>query len=145
MNWQKEAINDLRAYSSRVRAIENMSERIRLLESKYKTARSAMGNTGAVRGGGSKQEEMLINNIAERERLKLNLKATAELVKLTRKGLDNLDERQIQILNCFYIERFPGHVERLCEEYHVEQSRIYQLKDEALYKFTLGMYGIIDF
>jgi hypothetical protein len=144
VNWQKEAINDLRAYASRVRALENMKERISLLESKYKTVRSAMGDTDAVKGGGSKQEELLINNIAERERLKLNMRATAELVKLTRKGLDNLTERQIQILNSFYIEHYPGHVERLCEEFHVEQSQIYRLKDEALYRFTLGMYGIID-
>lgn len=144
MNWQKEAINDLKAYSSRCDALENMTERIRLLNDKIKTVRSAMGNTDATPSGHGNVTDMLVNNIAERERLRLNIKATAELVRLTRKGLNALDERQLDILNSFYIERHAGHIENLMEKYFLEQSRIYQLKDEALYKFTLSMYGIID-
>ncbi len=145
MDWKREAVNDLRAYSARCDALENMAERIRILNDKYKTARSAMGNTDTIPSNSGNQSDMLVNNIAERERLKLNIKATSELVKLTRKGLDGLNEQQLEILNGFYIERYPGHIERLCEKYHLEQSRIYQLKDEALYKFTIAMYGIIDF
>ena len=34
---------------------------------------------------------------------------------------------------------------KLMEELNYEQRRIYQLKDAALYRFTIGMYGIVDY
>ena len=44
----------------------------------------------------------------------------------------------------FYIDRHDGHVERLMEKYHIETSQVYRIKDEALYYFTVTMYGIME-
>ena len=143
MNWKREAECDLKNYTSRLTAIENLISRIRVLEEKYTSLRGISMDT-PVMGGASHQEDSMINNIVEREKLRNNLKTVRMLVKLTEKGLAGLDERQRDILNAFYINRTENHVETLSAKYHLEKSRLYQLKDEALYKFTISMFGIID-
>ena len=143
MNWKREAECDLKNYTSRLTAIENLISRIRVLEEKYTSLRGISMDT-PVMGGASHQEDSMINNIVEREKLRNNLKTVRMLVKLTEKGLSGLDERQRDILNSFYVDRGGNYVDTLCNKYHIEKSRLYQLKDEALYKFTITMYGIID-
>ena len=143
MNWKREAECDLKNYTSRLTAIENLISRIRVLEEKYTSLRGISMDT-PVMGGASHQEDSMINNIVEREKLRNNLKTVRMLVKLTEKGLSGLDERQRDILNSFYVDRGGNYVDALCNKYHIEKSRLYQLKDEALYKFTITMYGIID-
>lgn len=145
MNWQKEAINDLRNYLPRKRAVESMRERKRALEEKFQSIKCVTMDADPVKGGGSRMEDNLLNNITERERLDLNIKATTRLLALTEKGLGYLDDRQRMILHSFYVERPNDHVGELMEKLHMERSRVYQLKDEALYRFTVGMFGIIDY
>nr|DAI35509.1 MAG TPA: transcriptional regulator [Caudoviricetes sp.] len=145
MNWQKEAVNDLRNYLPRKRAMESMRERKRALEEKFQSIKCVTMDADPVKGGGSRMEDNLLNNITERERLDLNMKATARLLALTEKGLEALDERQRMVLHRFFVDRPQDHVGVLSEELHMEKSRVYQLKDEALYHFTIGMFGIADY
>ena len=90
MNWQKEAIADLRNYRQRKKSIDSMAERIRALEDKYKSIRCATIDTTPVMGGSSRVEDSMINNIAERQRLNLNMEATKRLVELTERGLSEI-------------------------------------------------------
>ena len=145
MNWQKEAENDLRNYNNRKEALENIKERIRSKKEKIQSIRSASCDSTPVQGGGNRMEDNLINNIVERERLILTYKATCRLVDLTERGLAGLNDKERVVLDKFYIERVPDHVEWLMSEMHIERSRVYQIKDDALYNFTVEMYGIIDY
>lgn len=145
MNWQKEAIADLRCYRSRKMSIESMTERLKALEDKFGAIRCATTDSTPVMGGASRLEDNLINNIVERQRIGLNIDATARLIDLTERGLSALDDRQRTVLEKFYVDRPPRHVEWLMEHFCVEQARVYQIKDEALYNFTIGMFGIIDY
>ena len=90
-------------------------------------------------------EDSMINNIAERQRLDLNMAATKRLIELTERGLSALDDRQRIVLEKFFIDRPIRHVEWLMERFCVEQSQIYRMKDEALYSFTISMFGLIDY
>lgn len=143
MNWKKEAVNDLRTYLQRREALENIRERINLLESQFTSLQGVSTDT-PVMGGMSRQEEKLLNNISERERLQSSLKIVEELVKLTEKGLDVLEKRERQILEGFYFEQVDNHVEKLCERFHLEKTRLYEIKDIALRKFTIAMYGTVE-
>lgn len=145
MNWQKEAIADLRCYRSRKMSIESMTERLKALEDKFGAIRCATTDSTPVMGGASRLEDNLINNIVERQRIGLNIDATTRLIDLTERGLSALDDRQRMVLEKFYVERPARHVEWLMEHFCVEQSQIYRLKDEALYNFTVGMFGLIDY
>jgi hypothetical protein len=145
MNWQNEAVEDLKKYAQMKESLINIHERIAALESDYTGIKSMATNEVPIRGGSSKNEARLINNIVERERLECTYNATEKLVKLIEKGLSSLEKNEQLVLERFYIYRSCGHVERLMEELNFEQRRIYQIKDVALYKFTINMYGIIDY
>ena len=143
LNWKKEAINDLCLYLQRKEALDNIRYRIALLESQFISLKSISMDT-PVMGGTSMQEEKLLSNISERERLQANLKIVEELVKLTEKGLNVLESRERKILEGFYFERLDNRVERLCERFHLEKTRLYEIKDGALRKFTVAMYGTVE-
>lgn len=143
MNWQKEAINDLKNYPLRQEAMLNLRESIRDLTEDYESLSGISAGT-PVKGGISRQEEQRINNIVEREKLKQNLSVVQKLLLRTRRGLDALTEQQRDILDRFYIHRSSSHVDDLCLKYCISPPRLYQLKNDALYSFTVAMYGIID-
>lgn len=145
MNWQKEAINELRQYYPRKQSLENMAERRQALEERYKAIKCASADSTPVMGGTSRIEDSMINNIVERQKLELNIEATDRLVKITERGLDSLNDQQRLVLERFYMARPNRHVELLMEQLHVEQAQIYRLKDEALYRFTVSMFGLIDY
>ena len=69
---------------------------------------------------------------------------TEALVELTEKVLDVLDKKERAVLEGFYINREDNHVDVLCERLHFEKTRLYEIKDNALRKFTMAMYGTVD-
>ena len=145
MNWQKISIERLKEYEARKTALQLLPEQIETLEAKYTAIRSAQTDATPIRGnGGNKREDALINNIVMRDELKQNLKIAEREIAVTEKGLAGLTDEQKRILDGFYINRGNGHVESLCVELHLEKSRIYALKDEALKKFTLSCYGVVN-
>lgn len=146
MNWQKEAKEDLRKYPHQKQSLGNMEDRLRALQSEYESIRCGMsGDSTPVKGGSSRVEDRMLNNIVARERLKYTYKATKRLVELVERGLAGLEDREQVVLERFFVHRRPGHVEQLMEEWHFEKTRVYEVKDEALYNFTVSMYGIIDY
>ena len=143
MNWKAEATRDLKSYPQRKQAVDNLKERIKILEEQFVSLKGvSVGEP--VRGGLSKQEQKWLDNISERERLGFSLKIAEELVRLTEKGLEVLTERERKVLEGFYINPQENHVDLLCEELHFEKTRLYEIKDVALKKFTIAMYGTIE-
>lgn len=145
MNWKKEAINDLRAYEGRKQSLKNIREKYQALEYSYGAIKSSLSNSTPVQGGGSRTEDVLIANICERERLVLTYRATRKLVRLTERGLADLDSRQRRVLELFFINRSDHHIDQLMNEFGIEKTHVYRIKDEALHAFTTAMYGISEY
>ena len=143
MNWRAEARKDLQSYPQRKASVQNIKEKIKILEEQMISLKGVAADE-PVMGGMSKQEERLLDNITERERLGFSLKITEELIKLTEQGLTTLDDRERQVLEGFYMQRTDNHVEKLCEKMHIEKTRLYEIKDNALKKFTIAMYGTVE-
>lgn len=143
MNWKKEAANDLRTYPQRKESVINTMERIKVLEEQYVSLKGISTDT-PVMGGMSRQEEKMLDNISERERLSESLKIATKLVRLTEKGLEVLDERELKIIEGFYFEKSENNVERMCAKFHLEKTRLYELREIALKKFTIAMYGTVE-
>lgn len=143
MNWQKEAIDDLSKYLSRKNSILSMREKIKELQAREESLKSANDST-PVQGGASKREDMIINCIVECDRLKDNIAAVSRWLCVVEKGLNTLTEDERVVLDKFYINRPTRHIDRLCEELHCEKSTVYRLKDSGLKKFTIAMYGILE-
>lgn len=143
MNWQKIAIADLQSYTPRKVSIDNLRDRIAELNAQIERLGST-SNDVPVQGGGNRTEEGLINGIVERDRLKMSLCIAEDLINRIDKGLSVLNSDQRKVLHGFYINRGSMYIDKLCDELHCEKSTVYRIKDEALHKFTLAMYGVVD-
>ena len=144
MNWKYEAVDQLKGYEAYKRARENSPREITRLEGAFVSIRSATTDGTPVSGGSSTREDAMLSNIAHREELERTLKQARAWVKIVDSGLAVLDDDECHILNRFYIHRANGNVERLCDELHLEKTRVYELKDKALRHFTLALYGVVE-
>ncbi len=141
MNWISESVSDLRLYGQRKRFLENVDSQLIWLENDFTALKGCATDSEAVDGGASRSEDHLLNNIVKRDKLKQNKRLSKEFVEQVEKTLDMLPKQQKDILTEFFIDRSKGHIERLMDKIHVEKSRVYELKDEALHNFTILRYG----
>lgn len=144
MNWVREAESKLRDYSAKEQSLESVTERITQLNLEMSCVRSATTDGTAVHGGGNGREDALLNNIAERDELERAKLSTAEWLEWVNGALTALSDADRDLLDKFYIYRRKGHVERLCEEMHLEKAQVYRRKEAALRKFTLLLYGATE-
>ena len=142
MDYRKIAKDDLRRYKSLKMGIEHNIRHIHMLEDAAKRIKTGASDSTPVIGGTSRAEDKLINNIAMRDRLTLNNLAVERLVGMIDDALTVLNDVERLVLTRMYINQEKHAVERLCEELAYEKSRIYQIKDQALQKFTVAMYAI---
>ena len=145
MKWSDCAIQDLRKYKYLEASLESIPERMEALRCRLEAIKRATTDKVPVKGGFGRYEDNLLDIIVERERLKYLYRANKILLELIEMGLASLDDTERLVLDRFYIDRPKGHVERLMEELNYEKSRVYEIKNQALYKFTIAMYGIVEY
>lgn len=141
MNWKSEAMEKLRLYEAKKQSLRSIPEEIKRLESTMKSIRSAAADGTPVSGGGCGREDMMLNNIVQREELERSLEQVKMWVALVDAGLEILTEEERLILERFYINPAKGNVDKLCGELGVEQSSVYRRRDRALHHFTVCLYG----
>lgn len=144
LDWKKCAIEDLRKYEGMKQGLKSIKNRIAALEEQAAEMRATDYAKEPVQGGTSHYEDRLISNIAERERLGYNFEAIAKLVGSMDAALATLSPKERRVLELFYMRHERKYIERLCSELGYEQAQIYRLKDSALRKLTIAMYGMID-
>lgn len=144
MNWQSFAVQKLKSYEARRAAVGSIPDRIKALELEAATIKAGVGDGMPKSHGDNKAEEQLIGNIAKREELAANLELARREIDLTDRGLAALDDEEKRILYIFFMNRPYRHIELLCDELHIEKTKLYGLKDEALKKFTLACYGVVE-
>lgn len=145
MNWQKMSIDRLKEYEARQSALILIPEQIKTLESNFTAIRAARTDGEPVKeSSGNKREDALITNIAKRQELERNLKIAEQEAEITAQGLATLTPEERKVLYKFYINRPRRHVEELCEELNFEKTRVYEIKDIALRKFTRAVYGVVE-
>lgn len=145
MKWTECAITDLRKYSGMKESLKNIPERIYVLELRFQSIKSTTTDSTPVQGGGSHMEDTMLDNIVERERLKILYQADIRMVRLVERGLKSLSDEERTVIQLFYISRAEDYINRLIKELKYEKSQIYRIKDEAIYKFTICMYGIEEY
>ena len=145
MRWTDCAIGDLRKYAGMKESLKNIPEKVKALEIRFESVKSASSSSTPVQGGGSHMEDAMLDNIVERERLKMLYQADRHLVRIIERGLDSLTDEEKMVLNLFYINRTKHYLEELTKRLGYEQAQIYRIKSGALYKFTINMYGIPEY
>lgn len=144
MDWQKISIERLRDYETRKGALASIPEQLKALEMSFASVRAARTDGTPVKEGGNKREDALINNIVMRQELERNLEIAEKEIDITEKGLSVLSAEEKTVLDKFYMNRPRRHIDELCESLNYERTRIYEIKEKALRKFTLSCYGIVE-
>ena len=130
MDWKREAADELRNYTNRKAAIENIRDQIADLATEITSIRSASADGSPVAGGSNGRDDA--------QRL------TENRVRRVDRALNQLSERDRCVLQRFYITPCIGGVERLCRELAIEKTTAYRWKDCALRNFTITMYGLTE-
>ena len=142
MNWKTEAKEKLRRYDAMRLATINIPQEIQRLEIDAQSIRSARTDGTPVRGGGSKREDAMLNNILHRQELAWTLEQAQAWLRITDRALTALNGQEKLILTRLYIYPEKGGLERLCKELDMETSSVYRHRDQALKRFTMALYGI---
>ena len=144
LDWKREAADELRNYTNRKAAIENIRDQIADLATEITSIRSASADGNPVAGGSNGRDDALVNNILKCERLEEAQRLTENRVRRVDRALNQLSERDRCVLQRFYIAPCIGGVERLCRELAIEKTTAYRWKDCALRNFTITMYGLTE-
>ena len=136
-----QAINDLQSLNERKRALVNIPARIAELEVQTTRIRSATADGTPVSGGGSGQEDMLLNNIVERQQLEEDLVLVRKAVKRITGALDSLTPKERRLLQVRYIDSEPGAVSKLAGEYNLDERTVRNKLSEAVRLFSIAMCG----
>ena len=145
MKWSEVAIQDLKRYSGLKNSLETIPERIEALELQFTCVAGSAPDKIVVQNSGQAVDDKMLDNIVQRERLKLTFRANKVLVDLIERGLSALNDTERKVLECFYMYRCRGHVERLMDDLGYEKTAVYEIKDRALYQLTTHMYGLQEY
>lgn len=144
MDWKREATEKLRLFEAKQGSIERAGAELRRLEKEAYAIRGAGMDGSPMRGGGNRREDAMINSIVRREELRRAIEDTSVWVSVVAGALEVLSREERLILDRFYIRRAKGNVDKLCGELHLEKTRVYELRDAALRRFTYALYGVME-
>lgn len=144
MDWKKEAIDKLRQYTAKKQSLKSIPEEIKRLESELVSIRSATGDGTPVAGGGSRREDMLLNNIVRRQELERTLAQAKLWVSMVDKGMQVLGQSERLVLDRFFVHPEMGAAERLASEMGLDIKTVYRRRDSALRRFTIALYGVCE-
>ena len=144
MNWKQEAIEKLEQYDARKQSLRSIPTEIARLESVAQRIRTAQTDGIAVKSSGGGREDMLLNNIIQREELNWSLEQAQQWVGLVDSGLSVLDDEERLILDRFYIRNEKGAADRLAGDLAMDVKTVYRRKDAALRRFTIALWGCVE-
>ena len=124
MNCKKDAVAELRRYKARKMSVGSINAQLAVLADRI----------GLQDGTGEDCAE-------RRALLEKQLKWVTLWLRTVEGALGALDERERTVLWKFYVDRREDYMDDLCETLFLEQSAVYRLKDRALGKYVLEMYG----
>lgn len=136
MDWKTCAVDDLRRYNHMKIGILNSKDKLRALSRVADEGRMLSGKNG------KRMDSRLVDAIVESERLKSNISAAESLTALVERGLSSLEHDERRVLEAFYMSDRPKTVRQIKEEFGYATRSVYRLRDSALKKFTLAMYGV---
>ncbi len=143
MNWKKEAVNLLKEYPQRKDSLQSLKQRHAMLERELRELNEHSGKP-PVKGELTAAQEQLLSSTTEQKQLLLNYQLAKLQLQWIEKGLSALDEDERMVLEGFYLIGGPCVKSDLMDALCIERTALYQLKDRALRKFTMSMYGLLE-
>lgn len=142
MKWEKEMESKLKEYPYKKNALTEIKNRINFIRDTIYSLKP-MGNTDPVQGGGSKQEDYLLNRIVEKNELEKTYKDLLYDVRFVDRALKCLNDKEKEVIELYYLNTVRLKIETICDRMGYEKSSVYRIKDDALKKMVIFMYGRI--
>lgn len=142
MNYKKWLIEDLQLLERHRFSIGQMKSELETLEAEFTAIKATNYNKMPSGSRDNVQEEKLLTNIAKRDELEKNLKATILHVNDMDKLLNELNEVERTILQRMFVKREKYAADNLANDLGYETARIYQLKNQALTHLAQLRYGV---
>ena len=139
MDFEREVIRRLRDYKFKKIALENNIEKLKYLEDRFVSVKPVTYDSDPVKGGGTVQEDVFINNIFERDILKDNIKHCRTEIEETDSALKYLDKKELELITSSFIDGLS--VQTVCEKMYFEKSSYYKFRSQVIRKLALILYG----
>lgn len=136
MDWKMCAIEDLRRYKFIKLGIINSKERLALINTRINSSFLVSKKRC------TRKNPELMNAVVEVNKLRSNISSAQNMIKLIERALDSLTEEEREILDKSYMDGSPKSVNVVSKQLGFSSRSLYRLRDEALEKFTLAMYGV---
>lgn len=122
--------------------IDHATSQVEELKSKKESKMIASYGLKPCFGGGSSQEDKIINVNAKIEMLEKNIKSNKDIVDSVDYGLKGLSEEEIDITLCIYGKKQSwDKVKTLKDKYHYEKSQLYNIARSGLEHISYRLYG----
>lgn len=142
MKWQNIVIEELEHHYSKINSLENIKSKIENLECKKSSLKGAQYDRVPCTGsGGTHWEDNLLNTITEIDKLKATYRQNKRDVERISKSLAKLTPQEYKIIDGFFLSKRKNNAYELSRELKYEKSHIYNLKECALRKLTMELYG----
>lgn len=139
MDFEREVIRRLRDYKFKKIALENNTEKLKYLEDRFISVKPVTYDSDPVKGGGTAQEDVFINNIFERDILKENIKHCRIEIEEIDGALKYLDKKELELITSSFIDGLS--VQTVCEKMYFEKSSYYKFRSQVIRKLALILYG----
>ena len=136
-----EVITRLEALNGNKHAIDNLPDRIAMLENRAYTISAVSTDSERVSGGDNRVEDQRIENMMERAIAAADLEYAKAEVKQLEKALGQVTENERKVLDKFYINKSKNAVRALCAELGYEEAQIYRIRKAAINDIALILYG----
>lgn len=140
--YEKLVKENLRKYIYAKDFIKNASLQVEELENKKASKLTSTYGTAPLFGGGSSQEDKIININAKIEMLNKNIYKNKEIVKDIEYGLEGLSNKEIDITLAIYGKKQSwDKIDELKSKYHYSKTRLYDIARNGLEHISLRLYG----
>ena len=139
MDFEREVIRRLKDYKFKKIALENNTEKLKYLEDRFISVKPVTYDSDPVKGGGTAQEDVFINNIFERDILKENIKHCRIEIEEIDGALKYLDKKELELITSSFIDGLS--VQTVCEKMYFEKSSYYKFRSQVIRKLALILYG----
>lgn len=136
IDTERTTISILRAYHDQQWKLENDLRRIKELSDDLATPH-AMSAT-PVHGGGSRREEMLVDQIDRKAVLEKGYQQAKEYMSEFKPCWERLTEEEREILRLRFVECLDGNgIPHIMEKYHIGKTEAYNRSNRALRRLSI--------
>lgn len=140
--YEKMVKDKLKRYTYAKDFISNAENQVEELETKKASKLISTYGTAPLFGGGSSQEDKIININAKIEMLNKNINNNKKIVRDIEYGLKGLSDEEIDITLTIYGQRQGWNkIDKLKRDYHYSKTRLYEIARASLEHISYRLYG----